>query len=196
MTGAVTLRAGLPDGLRHQAAAIYWQAFGGKLGRVLGPEAVALRFLDRVMRADHCIAALDGAGQLLGLVGFKTAEGSFAGGGAGDLRAVYGRWGGAWRGAALRALGQEVDDARFLIDGICVAPSAQGQGIGRALIEAVCAEGRLRGFGAVRLDVADSNLRARALYERAGFVLDGTAAIGPLRLIFGFRAAHRMVRAV
>lgn len=42
----------LPPHLKPEAARLYWQAFGGKLGRVLGPDALALRFLDRVIRCD------------------------------------------------------------------------------------------------------------------------------------------------
>ena len=51
----VTIRHGLPEHLRPDAAALYWQAFGGKLGRVMGPNQRALRFLQRVIRADHAI---------------------------------------------------------------------------------------------------------------------------------------------
>lgn len=187
------LRAGLPDALRAEAAALYWNAFGGKLGRVLGPERLALAFVERVMRADHCIVALGPEG-LLGLAGFKTPEGSFAGGSPADLSAVYGRWGGAWRSGVMQLLGGEADSLRFLLDGLCVRPDMRGRGIGSALLAAICDEGRARGYGAVRLDVVDTNARARALYERRGFVLDRSTPIGPLRLIFGFRAAHTMVR--
>lgn len=187
------LRAGLPDALRAEAAALYWNAFGGKLGRVLGPERLALAFVERVMRADHCIVALGPEG-LLGLAGFKTPEGSFAGGSPADLRAVYGRWGGAWRSGVMQLLGGEADSLRFLLDGLCVRPDMRGRGIGSALLAAICDEGRARGYGAVRLDVVDTNPRARALYERRGFVLDRSTPIGPLRLVFGFRAAHTMVR--
>lgn len=186
------LRAGLPDALRAEAAALYWNAFGGKLGRVLGPERLALAFVERVMRADHCIVALGPEG-LLGLAGFKTPEGSFAGGSPADLRAVYGRWGGAWRSGVMQLLGGEADSLRFLLDGLCVRPDMRGRGIGSALLAAICDEGRARGYGAVRLDVVDTNPRARALYERRGFVLDRSTPIGPLRLVFGFRAAHTMV---
>ena len=66
---------GLPDHRRPQAAELYWQAFGGKLGRVLGPRPLALTYLARVMRADHCLTALSSDGRLLGIAGFKTAQG-------------------------------------------------------------------------------------------------------------------------
>lgn len=192
----ITIRHGLPEHLRPEAAVLYWQAFGGKLGRVLGPEDKALEFLRRVMRADHCLTAFDAHDRLVGLAGFKTTRGSFAGGTDADLRAVYGPFGGRWRAMVLRLLGNEVDTTRFLLDGLCVSDAARGQGVGTLLLEAIVAEGRARGYRAVRLDVVDTNDRARALYERRGFVIDRTEGIGPLRLIFGFRAAHSMIRAI
>ena len=192
----IHIRFGLLEDHRAEAAALYWQAFGSKLGRVLGPEPMALRFLQRVMRADHCLTAMDDDGRLLGLAGFKTPAASFAGGSLADLRSVYGLVGGFWRGFLLQLLGREVDNQRFLLDGLCVSDQARGQGVGTALLEAVVAEARQRGYRAVRLDVVDTNPRARALYERRGFVLDRTAGIGPLRLVFGFRAAHTMVRPI
>jgi ribosomal protein S18 acetylase RimI-like enzyme len=192
----IRIEQGLPEDLRPQAAKLYWQAFGGKLGRVLGPNAKALAFLERVMRADHCLTAFDSGGNLVGLAGFKSAQGSFAGGSEADLRAVYGPIGGRWRAQLLRLLGNDADSSRFLLDGLCVSDAVRGQGVGTLLLEAIVTEGRARGYSAVRLDVVDTNARARALYERRGFVVDRTEPIGPLRLIFGFNAAHTMVRPI
>ncbi|WP_145104850.1 GNAT family N-acetyltransferase [Cereibacter sediminicola] len=190
----IELRRGLPSGQRRLAAELYWQAFGGKLDRVMGPEPRALAFLERVMRADHAIAALDGEGRLQGLAGFKTPAGGFAGGTFADMRAVYGVWGGTWRALILRALQSEVDNDRFLLDGICVARDMRSQGIGSALLAEICDEARRRGYASVRLDVIDSNWRARALYERQGFVAIRSHGIGALRHVFGFKAAITMVR--
>lgn len=192
----IRIELGLPEYLRPHAAVLYWQAFGGKLGRVLGPDERALAFLERVMRADHCLTAFDSSGNLVGLAGFKSEQGSFAGGSETDLRAIYGPVGGRWRAQLLRLLGNEADNSRFLLDGLCVSDAVRGQGVGTLLLEAIVAEGRARGYSAVRLDVVDTNARARALYERRGFVVDRTEPIGPLRLIFGFRAAHSMVRPI
>jgi len=82
------------------------------------------------------------------------------------------------------------------MDGIFVAPAARGHGVGTALLDATIAEARTRGYAEVRLDVIDSNPRARALYERVGFVAKDTQQLGPLRHIFGFKSATTMVRAV
>jgi ribosomal protein S18 acetylase RimI-like enzyme len=191
---SISVRLGLPDCLREDAARLYWQAFGGKLGRVLGPERLALALLGRVMRADHVIVALDADDKLLGLVGFKSPDGAFAGGDLADLRHVYGSFGALWRAGLLWLLERDVDNERFLMDGICVADTARGQGVGTALLEAICAEGFARGYRAVRLDVIDRNMRARALYERQGFEPTRTSRLGALRWVFGFSAATTMVR--
>jgi ribosomal protein S18 acetylase RimI-like enzyme len=196
MTRRITVSLGLPPSLRDQAAVIYWQAFGGKLGRVMGPDARAHAFLARVMRADHALVARDEAGALLGLAGFKTPQGSFAGGSWADMQAIYGLAGLAWRLPLLALLSREVDNDRFLLDGICVAPAARGLGVGSALMAAIEDEARARGYGYVRLDVINTNWRARALYERLGYIGIKTAPLGPLRHVFGFDAAVTMVKPV
>ena len=98
---AVTIFSGLHPHLRADAARLYWEAFGGKLGRVLGPDAPAIDFFERVIRTDHCLAALDETGALIGIAGYKTTSGSFAGGSWDDLIAVYGPFGGRWRGSII-----------------------------------------------------------------------------------------------
>lgn len=191
---AFTLGRGFREADRADAARIYWQAFGDKLGVVLGPERRALTYLRRVMSAEHAIVARDRSGRLIAIAGFRSPEGSLAGGSDDDLRAIYGRFGALWRRGALWLLGHEVDNHRFLIDGIAVDHHARGGGAGTALLRALCAEAHLRGYDVARLEVIDRNTRARALYEREGFVATRTHRTGPLRFVFGFAAATTMVR--
>ena len=192
----VRVRMGLPEPQRSAAARLYWGAFGEKLGWVLGPRARALRYVEKTIRADHAIVALDRDGALLGIAGFKTMYGSFAGGSLIDMQAAYGVLGAAWRSWLLARLSHEVDNRRFLIDGICVQPEVRGHGIGSQLVAALCDEARRRGYREIRLEVVDTNARARRLYERLGFVVLKTDGIGLLRLIFRFSAATSMVRAL
>lgn len=192
----VLIRQGLADRHREAAVALYWLAFGTKLGRLLGPEPRALAYLARVLRPDHLLAAVSPEGELLGIAGFRLAAGAFPLGRFGELAAVYGRFGALWRLAAFRLMPQEVDPAGFRIDGLAVVEATRGQGIGAALLAALCEEARRRGFREVRLDVADANARARALYEREGFVACGTDRMGLLGPLFGFASSTRMVRAL
>lgn len=190
----VTLHHGLPERFRADAAALYWDAFGGKLTRVMGPKGKAIAFLQRALRSDHVIIAQSNKDELLGLVGFKTFSGSFAGGEWSDMSAVYGRFGALWRVGLLSLLSRDTENERFLLDGICVAATARGQGIGTVLLTAICEEARRRGYHAIRLDVITTNPRARALYERFGFVALKTEHLGPLRFVFGFDATVSMVK--
>lgn len=190
----------IEDGLRAdhraQASALYWEAFGPKLGIVLGPQDKGLAFINRVLDPMHAISAIGDDGALLGVAGFKTQKGALVGGTFADLRAVFGFLGATWRGLLVEVLERDTENKRFLMDGIFVSPEARGQGVGTALLNAICVEARKRGYTEVRLDVIDTNPRARALYERQGFVAIDTKNIGPLRHIFGFRSATTMVRAL
>jgi putative acetyltransferase len=58
--------------------------------------------------------------------------------------------------------------------GICVAPEAQGQGVGSALMAAIC-DYADRWLGVLRLEltVYADNTRAQALYRKFGFDVEG-----------------------
>lgn len=59
------------------------------------------------------------------------------------------------------------------IYGLAVAPDARGLGIGSTLLDAAEAEARRRGARKLCLNVFATNERARRLYERHGFVVEG-----------------------
>lgn len=185
---------GIPAGQESRAADLYWQAFRTKLRITMGPDPKGLAYVTRVLRTDHAISAVAPDGTLLGVVGFKTYQGALVGGGFDDLRAVYGTFGALWRAAFLAALERDVENERFLMDGIFVHADARGKGVGTALLEAVCDEAAARGYSQIRLDVIDVNQRAKALYERRGFAPSKVTRLGLLRYVFGFAASTTMVR--
>ncbi len=190
---AYTVVDGFQPRQREVAIRLFWEAFKGKLSPVMKPEAKALRFLDLVADPTHAISAVSRDGTLIGVAGFKTAEGSFIGGDLKQLCDVYGTVGGSWRGLVLSLLERPVQQDTLLMDGIFVRQSARGGGVGSALLSEI--KEKAAGFSCskVRLDVIDTNPRARALYERQGFVSQGTSDIGPLRHVFGFQKATTMV---
>ncbi|MHA7775531.1 GNAT family N-acetyltransferase [Roseibium sp. M-1] len=196
MSEKVRIAAGFAEDQRPVAARLFWQAFSGKLGRVLAPEEKALRLIERILDPAFALGATGRDGRLLGLAGFKTSEGSLAGGGLKDLTAVYGPVGGLWRGLILDVLERETEPDCLLMDGIFVSEEARGLGIGTALLEATAEEARRRRLSRVRLDVIDTNPRAKALYERAGFVVVGEEKTGWFELLFGFASATRMEKLV
>ena len=87
-------------------------------------------------------------------------------------------------GVAVCFLGFSTFQARPLLNihDLAVVPDRRGQGIGRALLEAVEAEAIQRGCCKITLEVQDANRRARGLYERYGFA-DFVVANSPTRFL-------------
>lgn len=184
---------GFEENHRQRAADLYLEAFGSKIEGILGARANA--FIAKMLQSEHAISATSN-GQLLGIVGFKTNKGAFVGGELSDLTRFYGLFGGLWRGAALSVLERELEPDCLLMDGICVAQDARGQGVGSALLDAVSDLAKTRGLSEVRLDVIDSNPRAKALYVRKGFEEGETSEFGLFKHVFGFKSATTMRLAV
>lgn len=154
--------------------------------------AKAIRFIAPALDPGFAISAHDKDGKLLGVAGFKTAQGALLGGELRDLAQVYGWFGALWRGILLSLLEREIEPGVLLMDGMFVAEDARGQGVGGMLLRAIKDTARAIGAQSVRLDVIDINPRARALYEREGFVAGPISHIGPLRYLFGFRTSTEM----
>ncbi|PWK83874.1 GNAT family N-acetyltransferase [Fulvimonas soli] len=123
---------------------------------------------------NHCVGVLDGAVVAVG-AGYG-GEGGFAFtlAAARQILAHYGPRHAP--GVIARGLGVErviPPPARGMhyLAHLGVAPELRGQGIGRALVEHLLARGRALGRRRMVLDVAASNPRAQALYERLGFTV-------------------------
>lgn len=190
---AATIARGFAEAQRAAAAALYWQAFGDKLGRLLGPPDRGRTFIARALDPRFALAATGPDGALWGLAGFKTADGALVDFDFAALRATYGLAGALWRAPLLSLMQRPVEPGRLLMDGICVHAEARGRGIGSALLDAIVDEARRQGARDVRLDVIDRNTRARALYARKGFCAVGTESTGPLRWVLGFETATTMI---
>lgn len=188
-----TISIGFEAHERDRIAALFWQAFGSKLHIVLGPPDKALVFLAAQVDPDFALVARTNDGRPVGLAGFKTRDGALVGGELADLVSVYGWLSTLWRAPLLALIERDLDSGVLLMDGISVDATMQGQGVGTALLNAIKAEARRRGATAIRLDVIDTNPRARALYARQGFEATGTEQLGPLRWIFGFRSSTKMI---
>ena len=125
-----------------------YNAFYGRAGETALPAAVTDTTWSRFLDAAepiHALVAVDGGGRLLGLVHYLFHRSS-----------------------------NRIEPVCYLQD-LFTATEARGQGVGRALIEAVYAAARAAGTQRVYWHTQDGNATARALYDQVarhlGFIV-------------------------
>ncbi|MEL6915288.1 MAG: GNAT family N-acetyltransferase [Pseudomonadota bacterium] len=192
---SVTVAPGFKEEHRAEVARLFLEAFGPKLAPALGTDPRAAAFIARCLRPGFAFSASEG-GRLLGVAGIKTARGGLITASYADLRASYGPLSALWRGAILDLFERKLEPGVLQMDGIFVCETARGQGVGSKLLDAVLWTARMNRYAEVRLDVIDSNARARALYERYGFEEIGRMRAGLLAPLMGFREATTMAMPV
>lgn len=93
-------------------------------------------------------------------------------------------------GANYPDLGSHVATATYLVD-----PAAQGQGVGRALVEHSLAQAQREGFMAMQFNyVVSTNVPAMALYRKLGFAIVGTLPKAFRHRQLGLVDAHVMFK--
>ncbi|WP_409235675.1 GNAT family N-acetyltransferase [Streptomyces sp. PA5.6] len=193
--GPVTVRRGLPAGAERRAAELYWEAFGRKLGPALNSPDKAVPFIAAHLNADRAICALLD-GRLVGLAGYQHGGRALTGGSARAVLRAYGHLRGLHRLLLLALFERRPGPGQLVMDGIAVDPDMRGRGVGSLLIEEVAAVAAEQDCRQIRLDVIDTNPRARALYERLGFTAVRTEHTPYLRRLLGFGAVTTMHRPV
>lgn len=189
----------LPREMIPQAATIYYTEFRQKYdGLLMIPrsEEQALRILSQSMDTSMGIYALNGQGELLGLVGLGSKDRGFVKYRWKLLLKEFG-----FLGAILRKLikifeAPSMKEDQLRIEGIVVSEKAQGQGIGTALMQAVFEQARNKGYKSIQLEVINTNPDARRLYHRLGFKDTGRSFFGPLTRKAGFTSIWRMKKDV
>lgn len=193
---STTIVRGVPAGAGPRAAALYREAFAAELRPALGDGPRARALLEATLHPDRMLCAVQPDGLVVGVLGFHhDGRGAF-GVRHRDLAAAYSPASAWLRLLLLAPLERRARPGELLLDGVCVAAEARGRGTGTALLAAADDVARAAGATAVRLSVVDANPRARALYERLGFVAGRTVRAGGLGALYGFDAVTEMVRPV
>jgi GNAT superfamily N-acetyltransferase len=165
----IEIRLGAPNDLRAKAAQIYYAAFHLKLTPVLGSVEHGIAILQQDMDLDRAIVALS-QNHLLGIAGIKHDHRRLVNFRRSTFAHEFGWLGGLFRYLMLQFANRRERAHELLMDGIAVDSIARGKGIGTRLLNAVFDFARAKGYQSIRLDVVDTNPRARQLYDRMGFV--------------------------
>ena len=151
-------------------AELYEEAFGSKFFRAIPDKTSRILVLSRSFLPEYSFVAYRDD-RIVGLSGFNISSGSLTDGmGAKGLIKSLGFFAGLRACVVFSLFTRVPEKGELVMDGIAVDSECRGQGIGSLLLDQIINHAKTTGFDSVRLDVIDSNPRARKLYEAKGFV--------------------------
>lgn len=175
----------LPAEFALPAARIYMDALGAKLAPILGAAERASHMLARNLSPRRCLSAFRG-GRLAGVLGVQDQGGGFWNPTLASLAEEYGWMSGMFRFGGACVLHHETGPGEWCIDGIAVEKEMRGMGVGTRLLRFLEEKASERGVRRISLEVTDTNERARALYERLGYMETARQGLWPFNRIFAF----------
>lgn len=193
-TYKVAYKIGIPETAKDTAAKLFHEAFGKKIALAVPEKEKQLKLINNSLLLDYAIGAFSGD-ELIGIAGFNTPNGSFTGGkiGLSGLIALLGFFRGIKAAIILSIYERKPKLGELVMDGISVNASARGQGIGSGLLKAIQAYATEQGYTSIRLDVINTNPRAKKLYERMGFEVVKTENFPLLQKHLGFSGSSTMI---
>lgn len=191
MNDEVNIQRGFSDELRASAAGLYDAAFGAKLSIAIPDPGSRVAVLAKGFNPAFSFVALSGS-EIVGIAGFKTAQGSLTDGILRVLKEKIGLWGAIRAVLVLAMFERKPVAGQLLMDGIGVLPRMRGSGIGTKLLRHLIEYAKNEGYQSVRLDVINTNHAAQRLYERVGFVPVKTQRFAYLKWLLGFDASTQM----
>ncbi len=186
-------RRGIPENFLAEAADLYDEAFGEKFSPAIRSKTDRVELFKSSFHVEFCFCAIMDS-RLVGLAGFQTKEGALTAGITfRSLISHLGFFRGSWAAFILSLYDRKASLRELVLDGISVSSGFQGNGIGTKLLDELTKFAADEGYKSIRLDVIDTNERARKLYERKGFIPVKTEHFEYLRWLLGFGASTTML---
>lgn len=189
----IDIRFGLPDELRKAAIVLYYEAFSNKFSKLMTLDE-SLNVLTDLLYSEQVVFALQGE-RLAGFAGIQHGEKRLFKISIHPFVKHLGIMRGLFAAFVLVLFGRPHKDGELLMDGICVDKNMRGQGVGSLLLESVFDFAKQNNYKTIRLDVVDTNPRARKLYERMGFEPTISHHYLFTKKLMGFSSSTTMVKA-
>ena len=195
MTEAIRYQIGMPEHCRRRAAELYEEAFRQKFLPIVRSREKIIEILADSIQPELAVVALEGD-RLVGLAGFYHKGNSFTGGMSTSVITKHlGLIRGLWSTALLGILySRKVTEGELWMDGIVVDQEIRGRGVGTKILEKLSEFAKDSRYETIRLEVIDTNTRARKLYGSQGFIELETQHYPYLKPFFGFSASTTMVK--
>ncbi len=175
----------LPEEYTLHAARLYVDALGNELRPILGASERAHHVLARNISPDRCLTAF-WKGRLVGVLGVQADGRGFWEPSIQSMISEYGLLGGVFRFGGVCILHHKTEPGEWCVDGIAVEEEMRGRGVGTGLLRFIEETAAAKGARKITLEVTDANERAKALYDRRGFIETARQSLWPFNLIFSF----------
>ncbi len=184
----------LPEKMRRSAAVLYDAAFGELFSLAIRNREQRIALFEKAFMSEYCIVAIC-EDELVGIAGFHSQHGSLTGGITHRLLvSELGLIRGTRAAFILTCLERTPVEGELVMDGIAVRADQRGRGIGSQLLEELFQYAEGNAYERIRLDVIDTNPKAKKLYLRKGFETVKEDVFPYLRFWLGFGAVTTMQR--
>ena len=193
---SVQFHWGVPDKLRFSAATLIYDTFERKFRYTLGPRQKGISLIANSLRSEYGLAVLR-ENELIGIGGAKDDKGEF-------IQVSLLTWLRTYHIRVLQSLVvgslfffRKVQPNVLWLDNLSVTKTARGQGIGTQIILEFIRYGNENGYRALKLDVINTNIRAKDLYIRLGFNITHYHNVPlPWSHLLGFTGVYEMTHAL
>ena len=189
---ALELMFGIPSNQKFRVAKIIYDAFEDKYKHIYGSKEQTLYALIKFLREDRTIVAIHNS-VVVGVGGLMFKHKKFIDSDfwslvrilkLGIFRYLFNGW--------IFYL-ERVEEKELLIDKLAVSREMRGKGIGTLLIKSIIEFAASNGYKLVKLEVTDTNKRAKKLYKKMGFKeVNVQKILFPWNKIFGFIKVSEM----
>jgi len=174
------------------AVCIFYEAFEQKIRAFIKSKEKALSIYEKSLIPDKIFpAVLDN--KIVGFAGLQHNGRSFIEVKYATLRLYYNPFKSAFIYQIFKLMTPKIKKDTVRIDSIAVLKPYRSMGIGTMLINEVFDFARKNGLKKVRLEVVDTNPKAKALYERMGFVQEKKVNYYFFARTAGFSSEYIMV---
>ncbi|WP_042891941.1 GNAT family N-acetyltransferase, partial [Anaplasma marginale] len=163
------IKVGLPEKYYSEAAKIYTEAFYEKAKGLVGSQQNMRSLLEKSFNPELAIVALAGD-RLVGVAGMTYNDRRFLKFSWSVFKEEFGLVLGLRKYLIYKMIAlRPYDRGQLLLECLAVGSNIRGMGVGSLLIEEVCNYAKQHSLTSVRLEVVDTNPKAKKLYDRMGF---------------------------
>ena len=188
----IEYRKGVPEKFRRDAVDLYDEAFGLKFSLAIKNTKERKKVLSAGFVLKNSIGAFQNS-ELVGIAGYHGKSGSLTSGIT--YKALLDELGflkGNRATLVFSAYERKVEKQELLMDGIAVRSDIRGLGVGSGLLGEIIRLAEEYKYRYVRLDVIDTNQKAKKLYQRHGFQTISTERFSYLKWLLQFGGVDRM----